>query len=189
MSVINLAERKNLLKQFQNLEREKELGIDIVREKARQMILQHMSATNERIDSSLIIYTARGEEVKIASLLKAGEKLILRIPLNSCGLCYDQSLKVMNEMVHIIGKEDLIVLLPKSRGREFTTFFKENNCVDLQFFYTDDDFKISILDNNGIPFFFTTSPDLICRNHLFLEKDPDDFIFKYLIFIKENVIL
>jgi len=188
MSVINIAERKNMQKQFRNLEMEKGLGIDLIREKAGQMFLQYLSATNERIDSSLIIYTARGDKVKIASLLKAGEKLILRIPLNSCGLCYDKSLKVMEEMVHIIGKKDLIVLLPKSRGGEFTTFFKENNCVDLQFFYTDDDFKISILDNNEIPFFFTVSPDLICSNHLFLEKDPDEFIFKYLIFIKENII-
>ncbi len=132
--------------------------------------------------------SARGDVVRIGSLLNAGGKLFLRIPANSCGLCYDQSLKVMEEIARIIGKENLIVLLPKSRGREFTTFFKENNCVDLQFFYTDDDFKISILDNNSIPFFFTASPDLTCHNHLYLDKEPDEFLFEYLILIKENVI-
>jgi hypothetical protein len=188
MAVINLAEKQNLLRQLQSLKMEKEMEIDIIREKSRQMILQQMSATNERIDSSLIIYTTRGEGVNIASLFKAKEKLILRIPLNSCGLCYDQSLKFMNEMVHIIGKEDLIVLLPKGRGREFTTFFKENNCVDLQQYYIDDIVNISILDNNSIPFFFTTYPDLTCHNHLYLDKEPDEFLFEYLTLMKERVI-
>lgn len=147
-----------------------------------------MSANNERINPSWSIYSSKGEIIEIASLLKTGEKLFIRIPANSCGLCYDQSLKVMGEMVRFIGKENFIVLLPKSRGREFMTFFKENNCADLQFFYTDDNLFISVLDNNSTPFFFTASPDLTCHNHFYLDKEPDDFIFEYLIFIKENVI-
>ncbi len=56
MSVKNLSERKNLLKQFQNLEMEKNLEIDFIREKARKIILQQMSATNEMIDPAWIIY-------------------------------------------------------------------------------------------------------------------------------------
>jgi len=179
-------DRKIHIDRLQNIENKKNSEINDIKIKYQQVLFQQMKASNERINPIWNIYSVNDEKIKITSLVDQGKKLFLRVPANSCGLCYDLSLKTIGEMMEIVGKQNFVVLLPRSRGREFMTFFKENNCGDALFYFTDDDLAISMMDNNSIPFFFTIFPDLTCHHHLYLDKEPNEFLFEYLVFIKEN---
>jgi hypothetical protein len=178
--------QRNIKEYVLDIETTNNVKILSLQQQYANAFIYQMKADCDKVDFSWNIKDIKGNQIPVVELLGGRDKLMFRIPSNSCGLCYDSSLKMISKMAKIVGDENFFVLIPINRGREFMTFFKENNCENVNFYFTDENLKISSMDDNSIPFFFLVSADLSSRHYFYLQKEQMDLNLSYLNFIQET---
>ena len=139
---------------------------------------------DESINGKCEVFT---KDAKSFPLSKLFNKLVFYIPEGVCNLCYEGFYKDFNDMVKVVGKDNLIIIVPKLRMREMISEFGiENNYIINRVYGVNSlDFGLR-LGSKHVPFMFILDNDLRAKNLFIPNKNISNTTSEYMKLVKER---
>ncbi len=125
---------------------------------------------------------------QIISLLDFSDNrdiLIFYAPENACSPCYDGIIEQFNYVSKKIGNDKFLVIVPESKYREFSTYFKRKNFY-INLFSLKKGNEFLEVSNGDLPYFCIVSKDLRAKHFFIPPKDGIEYFKKYINVMKEK---
>ena len=106
----------------------------------------------------------------LKSLLTSGKKLVFCVPEGVCNVCYDSLFSQFSKMSERIGKDNILVLVPKERLREAINEFQVRN-ISVNLYGAGATQLGTVIGKGYVPFLFILDRNMRLDN-LFI---PDKF--------------
>lgn len=137
---------------------------------------------NVPFQDSIWLYDKNNTPIRIReAIVPTLRKMVCYVSKDACQSCNADILLKTKTMINKIGKQNLLIIVPYSRYREFYLFFQENN-IDIDFYgIKDNGLGYSVFENYPLSlFYFILDFDLNCH-HVFLvdknySKNADNYI-------------
>ena len=122
------------------------------------------------------------EKTILKNLIKNNKKLIFYIPSKLCNTCYKRKIEKLKEHRNKIGKQELLILVPLGKIREYKVLLSDYNLKERIYAY-----KKEILSNESFlsPLYFICEPDFRINDFFIIHKNYD-LVGKYIDIVQEK---